>query len=53
MQMSRGRSGHPSMRMRAQDVKWPRGLRLTVALGFAAVSWAAIFGVTYLIVQAL
>jgi hypothetical protein len=34
-----------------KNAKWPRGLRLAVALVFATVSWVAVVGAGYLIVQ--
>jgi hypothetical protein len=41
---------HPA-RMRHREIKWSRGLRVTVALAGAVVSWGALFGAGYLIAQ--
>jgi len=41
---------HTAMVM-PREIKWPRGLRLAVALASATVSWVAVVGAGYLIVQ--
>ncbi len=41
---------HPA-RMRHREIKWSRGLRVTVALCCAVASWGALFGAGYLIAQ--
>jgi hypothetical protein len=51
MQMSSEHSARHPVEMMRHDVKWSRSLRVTVALVSAVASWAAVFGVTYLVVQ--
>ncbi|HEV2708719.1 MAG TPA: hypothetical protein VGU67_00775 [Edaphobacter sp.] len=49
--MSSEHSGPHPAGATVAHVKWSRTLRVTVALASAAASWAAVVGVTYLIVQ--
>jgi hypothetical protein len=51
MQMSPEHSALRPVEMMRQDVKWSRSLRLTVAFVSAVASWAAVFGITYLVAQ--
>lgn len=51
IQVSSEPSAHRPVKVVTREIKWSRALRVTVALASATVSWAAVFGVTYLIVQ--
>ena len=50
-QMSSERAVPHAAPLMPKDKKWPRGLRLAVALVSATASWVAVAGAVYLIVQ--
>ncbi len=51
IQVSSEPSAHRPAEVVTVEIKWSRALRVAVALASATVSWAAVFGVAYLIVQ--
>lgn len=51
IQMSSERVVDRPMRAMPRDIKWSRGLRVTVALASATASWVAVVGAGYLILQ--
>lgn len=50
-QMSSERAVPHTAPVMPRDKKWPRGLRLAVALVSATASWVAVVGAVYLVVQ--
>ena len=51
IQVSPEHSAHHPVGMVTREIKWSRALRVVVALASVTVSWVAVFGLTYLIVQ--
>jgi hypothetical protein len=52
-QMSSEQAVETTIEVSPKQKKWPRGIRLAVALVFATVSWIVVVGAGYLIVQIL